>query len=49
MKINNNLLVIGRKGASSLTPENILKSFQKTIEFYLNCLSIFIKLTYISD
>ena len=32
MKINNNILVIGHTGASSIAPENTLKSFQKAIE-----------------
>ena len=32
MKINSNILIVGHTGASSIAPENSLKSFQKAIE-----------------
>ncbi len=32
MKINSNIVIVGHTGASSIAPENSLKSFQKAIE-----------------
>ncbi len=44
-KSENNILIIGHKGASSIAPENTLKSFQKAIELKADYVEFDIHLT----